>query len=246
MIDTASVVEIEAAAYRAWPARELVEYDGWELRFADGFSRRGNSVYPARPSKLPLSEKLNWCRNWYRDRGEPLLVRQTPATEAGLDEVLADSGFTLEGRTLVMTTNLSGGFDSADTVADAPSPEWWEAAAALWEIPQSSHAAWRSIIERIDHPAAFVQRSGANGSHAAGLAVVVGGWLGLFEIIVRSDLRRRGIGSGVTRSLLNWGAHSGATGAFLQVVEENEAAIACYRRLGFEPAYHYWYRRSCP
>ncbi len=38
MTDLGLVREIEAAAYRAWPAREMIEYDGWQLRFADGFS----------------------------------------------------------------------------------------------------------------------------------------------------------------------------------------------------------------
>ena len=244
MIDTESVAEIEAAAYRAWPARETVEYDGWQLRFADGFSRRGNSVYPARRSALSHDEKLDWCRSWYLDRGAPLIVRQTPASEAGLDRVLSGAGFTLEGRTVVMRADLGELRGPADNLPAIPGSEWWDAAAELWQIPQQRRAGWRGIIERIDHPAAFVQRSGSDGPQAAGLAVVVGEWLGLFEIIVRDDLRRSGVGGSITRLLMGWGRHAGARRAFLQVVEDNEPAIALYTALGFAPAYTYWYRRA--
>ena len=120
----------------------------------------------------------------------------------------------------------------------------WEAAAELWQISQEQRSAWRGIVDRIDHPAAFVQRWGTEGPHAAGLAVVVGEWLGLFEIIVRPDLRRNGIGSAVTRSLLTWGQQAGAERAFLQVVEDNKPAIALYEAVGFTAAYKYWYRRA--
>jgi ribosomal protein S18 acetylase RimI-like enzyme len=55
------VREIETAAYRCWPARDIEEHDGWELRFSDGFSRRANSVYPVRRSHIDWLEKLEWC-----------------------------------------------------------------------------------------------------------------------------------------------------------------------------------------
>lgn len=244
MIDTGSVAEIEAAAYQAWPAREMAEYDGWQLRFADGFSRRANSVYPLRSSTLPHDEKLDWCRTWYRHRGRPLIVRQTPATESGLDQVLAGAGFPLEGRTVVMRGDLAESRYPAEDLPDAPDPTWWVAAAELWQIPQQQRRAWRGIIERINRPAAFAQRSGSDGPHAAGFAVIVGEWLGLFEIIVRRDLRRSGIGSEMARSLLAWGKQAGAERAFLQVVEDNRPAIALYEELGFAPGYSYWYRRA--
>jgi len=42
--------------------------------------------------------------------------------------------------------------------------------------------------------------------------------------------------------LLAWGLEEGATRAFLQVDKANAAAIAVYRKFGFEPAYTYWHR----
>lgn len=232
-------LEIEPCVYRSWRARECAEYDGWELRYADGFSRRGNSVFPAGSSSIPLNEKLDWCREWYRERGLGLVIRQTPATEPGLDELLEAEGFSREGVTHVMVGEVgtaSGGL----RVHETSSAGWLQTAAELWGFDIASPTGWRAIIDRIDLPAGFV----CVGGEAAGLAIVDGSWMGLFEIIVAPSQRRKGLGRLVTNSLLNWGSGVGAERAYLQVVGTNDSAIEFYRALGFERAYSYWYRRD--
>ena len=97
------IAEIERAAFTAWPARETVAYDGWQLRYSDGFSRRINSVAATGPSTKPLVEKLIHCRGWYAQRDLPLLFRLTPLVEEGIDKALDAWGFKLEGETIVMT-----------------------------------------------------------------------------------------------------------------------------------------------
>ncbi len=59
-------------------------------------------------------------------------------------------------------------------------------------------------------------------------------WLGVSSLWTAEDRRGRGLGSAVLRSLLEWGAERGATTAYLQVVEANEAAISLYEGRGFE------------
>ncbi len=233
------VQSIETAAYRSWPAREVAEYDGWELRFADGFSRRGNSVYPAGTSTVDRLEKLEWCRNWYAERGLDLVVRQTPATEPGLDAVLETVGFDLEGRTNVMVADLEP-LPGEALVEPETSRTWCETTAGLLGIDEQRAEGWRAIIDRIELPTGFVVIDGVG----AGFAVGDGQWLGLFEIVVDPDSRRQGWGSKLTRSLMEWGRSRGATRAYVQVVETNEPAIRLYERLGFDLTYSYWYRRG--
>ena len=233
--------EIEASVYRSWKARVCVEYDGWQLRFADGFSRRGNSVYPESLSSLPHGEKLDWCRDWYAQRGLDLVVRQTIASEPGLDEVLDAAGFGQEGRTHVMTRDVVGRGGSL-AAASAPTSSWWRTTADLWGFDLERSDGWSAIINRIDLPAAFIAIDGK----AAGLAIVDGSWVGLFEIIVAPEIRRSGLGREVTESLLAWGAERGAQRSYLQVVAENTTAIDFYQGLGFEHTYSYWYRRDQP
>ena len=118
MITRDLVRDIENASYRCWQAGEVVEYDGWQLRFADGFSRRGNSVYPGRKGTLDHRLKLDWCRRWYEERDLDLVVRQTPASEEGLDDLLAGAGFGREGSTDVMWGSLGGATTSSIPVVD--------------------------------------------------------------------------------------------------------------------------------
>ncbi|MCP3994171.1 MAG: GNAT family N-acetyltransferase [bacterium] len=231
--------EIEPCVYRSWKARECANYDGWQLRYADGFSRRGNSVFPAEQSTISLAEKIDWCRTWYRKRALDLVVRQTPATESGLDDVLSAEGFTREGDTHVMVGEI--GDRSAEFSVDGqPSLGWWNTTAALWGFDLASPTGWSAIINRIDLPAGFVSIDGAG----AGLAIVDGPWMGLFEIIVAPDRRRQRLGNAISNSLLDWGRGAGARRAYLQVVGSNLAAAEFYRGLGFEQAYTYWYRRD--
>ena len=233
------VVDVEDALYRSWKARECITYDGWQLRYADGFSRRGNSVYPARASRIAHGEKLEFCRRWYQKRGQDLIVRQTPATEPGLDDVLAEAGFAVEGATDVMIGKLDGRAGSVP-VAKAPSAGWWKTTADLWGFDLTSPTGWIAMIDRIDQPAGFACVDG----EAAGLAIAAGPWLGLFEIIVAEKRRGVGLGRELTESLLGWGRTAGAELAYLQVLQTNDNAISFYRGLGFEQAYSYWYRRD--
>lgn len=233
------VRSIEAAAYRSWPAREMVEYDGWQLRYADGFSRRGNSVYPAGASKIDYLEKLAECRKWYAARGVDLVVRQTMATESGLDDVLRCAGFAREGRTNVMVTDLEP-LPARIPVQSEPSPTWWKTTADLWAIGVERVEGWSAIMNRICLPAGYAVIEGVG----AGFAVRDGPLLGLFEIVVDPGSRGRGWGRALSRSLMEWGRSQGGNQAYLQVVTENGPAIKLYEGLGFDYAYSYWYRRD--
>lgn len=93
-------------------------------------------------------------------------------------------------------------------------------------------------LARLRLPHAAFRREAA----AVGLAVVDGGWLGLFDIAVAPERRRSGLARALTAAMLAWGAAEGATGAYLQVHSENAPALALYRGLGFDEAYRYHYR----
>ncbi len=243
--NVALVREIERVAFRAWPPFETVEYDGWLLRYAGGFSRRSNSVYPAQASTLPFVGKLRHCRDWFAARGLDLVVRLTPATEAGVDERLVELGFTLECPTDVMVAPLGGpaGVGSA-TVADSFDAEWLAAAEGLFDVTPRLRPAWERILSGVEATAGFATVRDGDAIVAVGLGVCDGPWLGLFEIAVDPSHRRRGLGRRLTESLLGWGRERGAVRSYLQVVTDNAPALALYEELGFTRAYTYWYRRA--
>ncbi|MBF9133907.1 GNAT family N-acetyltransferase [Plantactinospora sp. S1510] len=80
---------------------------------------------------------------------------------------------------------------------------------------------------------------------ARGTVTGQGRWLGLSLIEVVPAARRQGLAQHVVRALAEWAVEAGATGAFLQVEERNEAAVSLYRRLGFT-THHTYQTRVAP
>ena len=57
------------------------------------------------------------------------------------------------------------------------------------------------------------------------------------------DFRREKDGvPAIVKGIAEWARSHGARSLYLQVAEENTAAIATYEKLGFVTAYEYWYR----
>jgi N-acetylglutamate synthase len=90
----------------------------------------------------------------------------------------------------------------------------------------------RVIFARVAEPAV-----------AVGRAVVTDGWLGLSAVEVEPGLRRQGLGSAVVDALLAWGSGRGARYAYVQVLADNDAALALYARRGFRTHHSYRYLR---
>jgi len=67
---------------------------------------------------------------------------------------------------------------------------------------------------------------------AEGRAVLDGDWLGVHELKVRLEHRRRGLARDVVATLLEWGAERGALTAWLHVESDNHPARALYDSLG--------------
>jgi len=108
---------LERLAFRARPALETIEIDGWVLRFAGGYTKRANSVNPQFSSTLPAEEKIARCESEYRARGLPTIFRLTPFSQPPeLDEILERSGYTLLDRSVVLTAPLDRPFPSSDEV----------------------------------------------------------------------------------------------------------------------------------
>jgi ribosomal protein S18 acetylase RimI-like enzyme len=236
---------IEAAAAVAWPATESLTLGSWKLSAGDGFSRRRNSAVPAGPLPENLERRLSDVGAWYRVRGLPTLYRITPLCDAAVDSILADRGLVIEAPTLVMTKLLEpsepvGGVAESPVVTDA----WVETEIAALGVDRSSIGPWLATIATVPSPASFVVPIDDGEPAGAGFGVVVDSLLGIFEIVVLPEYRRRGHAGRIMAALHRFGLGEGAQRAFLQVLEDDEPAIALYRSLGFEVSHRYWYRRA--
>ncbi len=243
----ADVLALEEVAALGWPAPQTRWLGRWLLRAAAGWTGRANSVLPLGDPGLPLDAALAEVLRWYAERGLPgRVVIPTPAREA-LDAALGDRGWTAYSPTRVLTADVQvtlrrmperAGLPPVRMEPD-PSEDWL--AAYHYRGGSDLPPVARSILTGSAEPGFAIVRSG-------GLAVAIArasldrGWVGVTAVEVDPDFRRQGLASHVMRGVLRWAADRGASDAYLQVAEENAAALGLYDRLGFALHHRYRYR----
>ncbi|MDG9678302.1 GNAT family N-acetyltransferase [Micromonospora sp. DH14] len=128
-------------------------------------------------------------------------------------------------------------------LATAPSDEWLAIAAGRkGGLPEAA----RHVLTAVDQVRfAHVYADGTLVAIGRGTVTGQGRWLGLSLIEVLPVARRQGLARRVINELAGWGASGGATHAFLQVEQRNEAAVALYQRLGFV-THHTYLTRVAP
>ncbi|NEQ27386.1 MAG: GNAT family N-acetyltransferase, partial [Microcoleus sp. SIO2G3] len=89
-IESKLIRRIEERSLNAWAAPRSILLDGWILRFADGYTKRANSVSVLYPSNRSTEEKLQICQQIYAQQNLPLIFRMSPLASLELDRQLAD------------------------------------------------------------------------------------------------------------------------------------------------------------
>ncbi len=241
---------LEERALNAWPALQTALADGWILRFAEGYTKRANSACPLAADAAPLSRIGPEIEALYARHGQPAIFRLTPLARPEDAAWLAARGYERIEPTAIMTADLvaPGEIDPAVMLADEPGEGWLETLAAGNRYGPQVRPVLEKILAAI-RPRAFFATIGQEGRNCAcGLAVVERGRVGLFDILVVEEARRRGLGRRLVKAMMSGAAVAGARSAYLQVLESNEAAIGLYRSLGFRSVYGYayWVRDSMP
>jgi ribosomal protein S18 acetylase RimI-like enzyme len=243
-MDDAAIAGLEACAFAAWPALRSATAAGWLVRVSAGQSKRANSANPL-PGACGVEDVLGEVAAVFAAAGVPAIFRLTPLAPPGSDAVLEAAGYQLEQPSWVMTAQ-TGYLPAVASlrIEPAASAEWLAGIAALdGGKANPEHAA---IARAIRLPAAFATLTEDGAAVGYGLAVADGSRTGLFDIVVASQARGRGLGRVLTQGLMAWGRGQGADTAWLQVRDCNAAARALYRSLGFADAYPYHYRVQPP
>ncbi|MEU8096247.1 GNAT family N-acetyltransferase [Streptomyces rubiginosohelvolus] len=244
----ASFEELAAVTARAWQPVESEALGDWRLRAAGGFTRRANSVLPLGDPGLPLGEAFGRVRRWYEERGLPAYV-QTATGAEGTQELLCaeleEHGWRREVSAEVRIAALA-------PVGDR------EAEVSAVRLTREPDAAWLARYQRFSTPGPHVLRVLGSGPSvwfatvpgsgdapdAIGRCVVDGRWAGFMAVEVAPEQRRRGLATTVMTALARRALDEGASAAWLQVEEDNEAARALYDGMGFAGHHRYHHYRS--
>jgi ribosomal protein S18 acetylase RimI-like enzyme len=238
---------IEELSLSAWPALQTIVYDGWILRFAEGYTKRSNSANPLYASTRPVLEKVEACEGLYAGQGLPCVFKLLGLGAHGeLDALLDRRGYERLDETSVRLLDLgsrfggeSGGIEAREGFGE----EWLEGFCRASRIEGKKGIVARLLGNVMAGTVVVSKRVGGE-LVGFGYGAIDRGFVGIFDIVVREDQRRRGFGEEIVRAILGGAEARGARRAYLQVIVGNERAERLYDKLGFEEAYRYWYRRK--
>jgi GNAT superfamily N-acetyltransferase len=237
---------IEELSMNAWPALQTMFYDGWVLRFADGYTKRANSVNPIYASQIPIREKILACEKIYQEKNLPIVFKMTPdCFPEELDSVLADQGYNSDSQTSVQILDLDPWHSTQSPeirLNTQANEEWHTAFSFMNEVKPERQTIHRKMLDAIVPLKCYAACIFKGQMIACGLGVLQHGHLGLFDIVTGKAFRRRGFSELLMRNILSWARAQGARRAYLQVMLNNAAALRLYENLGFKEAYQYWYR----
>ncbi|MFF5154927.1 GNAT family N-acetyltransferase [Streptomyces sp. NPDC000348] len=244
----ASYEELARVSARAWRPVESERLGEWELRAAEGFTRRANSVLPLGDPGVPLDDALTAVRDWYAARGLPAYVQTATGAEGAQEQLCAE----LERRGWVREVTAELWVGALAPVADLGgepsgvvlSREADEAWLARYRRKGVGEVALRVLGSGPSVWFATVPGAGTDAPAAIGRCVVDGRWAGFAAVEVDPARRRRGLATAVMAALARRALDEGASAAWLQVEDDNAGARALYDRMGFVAHHAYHHHRA--
>ncbi len=245
------ITTLEHLAFNAWPAFKVVVQDDWILRFADGYSKRANSVNAlARAYDAPgaeLEHRIVRAEALYTRQGIRCVFRISPLMDPQVATLLEARGWAAFEETMIMVADLTAeaSMPAGVEVAGKRDVIWSRGCMMFNRTAPERQAIHDRMLDAIVPAAGFAMSCDDDGAPAAfGLGVTEYDHVGLFDIVSDPTRRRAGHGRRVVEGLMCWGRSLGARRAYLQAVTTNAPAITLYDRLGFREAYRVHYRAA--
>ena len=252
----------EKLSFNIHPCLEEELYDGWLLRFAEGYTKRANSVSVVDTSTISFAEKIKSCEEKYEKHNLPIVFKLTPLASE-VDHLLKEQGYVAIDKTNVMTVDLTkkGKLKSKEkaynkgkaaeasdevkvsvTIEETFTESWQYYYFTFNKVSPSFVPIAKKMQAKITNPVLCATVYVDKKAVACGLGVMEQGYVGLMDIVVKEEYRGCGFGKVLCGALLDKAKEKGAVTGYLQVVDSNEVAKKLYISLGFEDVYSYWYR----
>jgi GNAT superfamily N-acetyltransferase len=238
-----NVESIERATLSAVSPEAQEEIPGWLLPFDGGTVGRAKSAVPL-SHRAPDAAVLQQIEARYAAHGLPMVLR-IPEVEAfkAFGEALTNSGHAAGRPTQVQCAAVSTiprmPSDASATVAPAPDSDWAAVFVGEGFDPVDGASRVKTLSRAPQSLFASVREDGR--TVAAGMASFSHGWASVHGMRTAQDCRGRGLAGRVLSALADAARSKGYERMFLQVDVHNTAALALYRKSGFELAWTYAY-----
>ena len=240
------ITNLEELSMNAWPALQTKLYDGWALRFANGYTKRSNSINPIYKSTIPLQIKLDFCEKEYGHVNLPMVYKLTSDSHPkDLDKALDKRGYIAIDETSVRILKMDNYYQqkAGDVhIATEFSDAWINGFFKCSGINDKDQMTAKKMLNIIMGEVVCVSKLEDDKVIGCGYGVIERDYIGIFDIIVNKSYRENGYGKNIMNSILNTAAKKAVKTAYLQVVVGNIPAENLYKNLGFKEEYKYWYR----
>ena len=235
----------EELAANAHVALNVMQYDGWLLRFSEGHTSRVNSVSPIYPSTLNENEKIDFCEKEYKKQNLPCIFKLTDE-DSDLKEILYKRGYKDVTPSDVMTLKIDNiKMPKGDLVFfDKPQEEWLKPYFSFEGFDERKQSIYRRMLDKVVVDTKYVAIKENGEIVATASSATERGYMLIQNVIVSPEHRRKGYGKAVCEALLAKAKEAGTKNAWLQVLQDNEAAHTLYEGLGFEKEYGYVYLKK--
>ncbi len=241
-------------------ALNVLQYDGWLLRFANGYTSRANSVCVLYPSTRPVEEKIAYCEKCYASQGLPTIFKVTDLDKE-FSDLLAGRGYQIVTPTDVMEVvawnaenaplchensgQVSSGSGEAHCMFSPEPTEWLPHYFAFENVTDKTKKnTFQKMLSRVMIDATYGILYYEGEPVACASIAVEHGYALLHNVIVTSSMRGKGLGEKLCRAMIAKAKEMGAEHVFLQVVQSNQVAMNLYKKLGFQKDYTYWYMKK--
>ena len=236
-------IDIETAGLKAWPAFVQVDDDGWISRFADGYTKRANSVTLLRPGTDSLEGRIQQYEQMYNEKGQPCIFRLLSFNDnAEIENILDAKGYTHGDHSLVLSQDLINKDFQALEFDPITIEEWMKCYCELSGKEIRAHSTHIRIINNIKDKYILAALPVNKNVLSCGLGALSIGLFGIFDIVTNPQHRNKGYGYKLINGMLHWAVRNRASAAYVQVIAENLPAVRLYQKLGYEPAYEYHYK----
>jgi hypothetical protein len=237
---------IEELNLNNWQPLSTLLYDGWVLRFSNGYTKRANSINPIHYSTYDLNEKIEECEKIYSNKDLLTTFKITPFVKPeNLDDILEEKDYFLIDSTSVQTMDLERIIEPTlhSVKLDANiNVEWINHFCRLNNVEEKNKNTMVQMLSNIVTKKCFISLYYQGDVIACGLGVIEREYIGLYDIVTDSNFRNRGFGEQLILNLLKWGKENGAKYSYLAVLLKNDTALRLYSKIGYSEIYKYWYR----
>jgi len=245
---------IEEMSLNAWPSLKTVLYDGWVLRFSNGYTNRANSVNPIYPGKINLEEKLRYCEEIYSRYDQTPIFKivgisnDKPCNEQeAINEKLINLNYVLYDETSIrICDNLeqSNACMEGIIVKSDFYDNWKNSVIVHNKIQERHWPTFKAMLDKIPVEKIVVSKEVDGQIIGCGFGAIENGYVGVFDMIVKEEFRGKSYGRQIIQAILSEAFKKGIRKSYLQVVIKNSPAIKLYDKMGYREVYRYWYRKK--